>query len=66
MRFVESIIWIYRTIQLIACELQPVPGVTPDVPSSRNYEGGFKVQLMRKDINLAVTAGLLCVFLLLS
>jgi len=32
----------------------PCPGVMPNVPSSRNYEGGFSSSLMEKDINLAV------------
>ncbi|KAK4230303.1 6-phosphogluconate dehydrogenase [Podospora fimiseda] len=32
----------------------PVPGVCPDAPSSKGYKGGFRVQLMRKDIGLAV------------
>jgi 3-hydroxyisobutyrate dehydrogenase len=32
----------------------PVPGIVPDAPSSHGYQGGFKVQLMRKDFNLAV------------
>ncbi|EIM85371.1 uncharacterized protein STEHIDRAFT_59594 [Stereum hirsutum FP-91666 SS1] len=35
---------------------QPVPGVCPDAPPSNDYKGGFKVQLMRKDFNLAVEA----------
>ncbi|CZR54236.1 related to 3-hydroxyisobutyrate dehydrogenase [Phialocephala subalpina] len=32
----------------------PVPGVYPEAPSSGGYKEGFKVQLMRKDFNLAV------------
>jgi 3-hydroxyisobutyrate dehydrogenase len=32
----------------------PVPGVCPNAPASKDYEGGFKVQLMRKDFQLAV------------
>lgn len=32
----------------------PVPGVCPDAPSSKGYEGGFKIQLMKKDFGLAV------------
>ena len=32
----------------------PVPGVCPDAPSSKDYEGGFKIQLMKKDFGLAV------------
>ncbi|KIW17555.1 hypothetical protein PV08_04749 [Exophiala spinifera] len=32
----------------------PVPGVYPEAPSSKGYTNGFKVQLMRKDYNLAL------------
>lgn len=32
----------------------PVPGVCPDAPSSKGYEGGFKIQLMKKDFGLAI------------
>ncbi|KAJ5365736.1 hypothetical protein N7517_008622 [Penicillium concentricum] len=32
----------------------PVPGVCPNAPASKDYQGGFKVQLMKKDFNLAV------------
>lgn len=35
---------------------QPVPGVCPDAVTSHGYRGGFKVQLMRKDVALAVSA----------
>ena len=31
----------------------PVPGVLPGVPSSRDYEGGFGAALMLKDLGLA-------------
>lgn len=34
----------------------PVPGILPDVPSSRNYEGGFSTSLMAKDLSLAQSA----------
>jgi len=34
----------------------PVPGVMENVPASRNYEGGFGVDLMAKDLSLAVAA----------
>ncbi|KAI1871228.1 uncharacterized protein JN550_004673 [Neoarthrinium moseri] len=34
----------------------PVPGVVPEAPSSHGYQGGFKVQLMRKDFALALEA----------
>ncbi len=32
----------------------PYPGVMEGVPASRNYEGGFLVDLMRKDLGLAL------------
>lgn len=34
--------------------MQPVPGVCPDAVTSHGYQGGFKIQLMRKDFGLAV------------
>jgi 3-hydroxyisobutyrate dehydrogenase len=34
----------------------PVPGVSDTTPSSRDYEGGFGVSLMKKDLKLAVSA----------
>lgn len=34
----------------------PVPGVVPTSPSSRDYEGGFGISLMNKDLRLAITA----------
>eukprot|EP01092_Planopodium_desertum_P016516 TRINITY_DN9235_c0_g1_i2.p1 TRINITY_DN9235_c0_g1~~TRINITY_DN9235_c0_g1_i2.p1 ORF type:complete len:115 (+),score=23.31 TRINITY_DN9235_c0_g1_i2:96-440(+) len=34
----------------------PVPGVMEGVPSSREYVGGFGVDLMAKDLGLAVSA----------
>ncbi len=34
----------------------PVPGVMDGVPASRNYEGGFMVNLMLKDLGLALDA----------
>jgi len=34
----------------------PVPGVLPNVPASRNYSGGFMVKLMQKDLGLALGA----------
>ncbi|GJJ16310.1 hypothetical protein Clacol_010607 [Clathrus columnatus] len=39
--------WVNSTVN-------PVPGVCPDAVTSRGYEGGFKVQLMKKDMSLAV------------
>lgn len=35
----------------------PVPGIMPDVPSSRGYTGGFGSALMLKDLGLALEAG---------
>ncbi|MEM9621792.1 MAG: 3-hydroxyisobutyrate dehydrogenase [Pseudomonadota bacterium] len=32
----------------------PYPGVMPDVPADRGYSGGFLVDLMRKDLGLAL------------
>ena len=34
----------------------PVPGVMPNVPSSRDYSGGFGNTLIAKDLGLAVEA----------
>jgi 3-hydroxyisobutyrate dehydrogenase len=34
----------------------PVPGVSPGAPSERDYEGGFGVKLMKKDLGLAIEA----------
>jgi 3-hydroxyisobutyrate dehydrogenase len=34
----------------------PVPGVVDGAPASRDYEGGFGVSLMHKDLRLALTA----------
>lgn len=43
------------TAQNAICDVfNPVPGVCPQAPSSKGYKGGFRVQLMRKDVGLAV------------
>jgi 3-hydroxyisobutyrate/3-hydroxypropionate dehydrogenase len=34
----------------------PVPGINPNTPSSRNYENGFGVKLLKKDVLLALDA----------
>jgi 3-hydroxyisobutyrate dehydrogenase len=34
----------------------PVPGVTPTAPASREYKDGFGVKLMAKDMGLAMDA----------
>lgn len=45
------------TAQSTICDKwNPVPGICPDAPSSKGYTGGFKVQLMAKDLGLAVAA----------
>jgi 3-hydroxyisobutyrate dehydrogenase len=36
----------------------PCPDVMPNVPSSNNYQGGFMVDLMKKDLALAMDTGL--------
>src|SRR5690606_41767146 len=36
----------------------PWPGVMPDVPASKEYAGGFGVDLMLKDLGLAAEAAL--------
>ncbi|PPQ78120.1 hypothetical protein CVT25_015645 [Psilocybe cyanescens] len=36
--------------------VNPVPGVCPDAVTSKGYEGGFKIQLMKKDMSLAIDA----------
>jgi len=35
----------------------PVPEITPNSPANRNYEGGFSVSLMLKDLELALKSG---------
>ncbi|PYH92319.1 6-phosphogluconate dehydrogenase C-terminal domain-like protein, partial [Aspergillus ellipticus CBS 707.79] len=43
------------TAQNAICDrYNPCPGVVADAPSSQGYEGGLKVQLMKKDFGLAV------------
>lgn len=36
----------------------PCPDVMPNVPSSNDYQGGFMVDLMKKDLGLAMDTGL--------
>ncbi|XHG03819.1 hypothetical protein AWENTII_007107 [Aspergillus wentii] len=43
------------TAQNAICDdYNPCPGVVPDAPSTNGYQGGFKVQLMKKDFSLAM------------
>ncbi|KAK3070424.1 hypothetical protein LTR53_010491 [Teratosphaeriaceae sp. CCFEE 6253] len=45
------------TAQSAICDdWSPVPGLNPEAPSSKGYEGGFRVELMTKDVGLAVQA----------
>ena len=34
----------------------PVPGVSPGAPAENDYDGGFSVELMKKDLKLAMDA----------
>ena len=34
----------------------PCPGIMPNVPSSKDYKGGFGIELMLKDMGLACQA----------
>ena len=38
----------------ISNKWNPCPGVVPDAPASNGYKPGFRLELMRKDFNLAV------------
>jgi 3-hydroxyisobutyrate/3-hydroxypropionate dehydrogenase len=46
------------TGQSFMCDhVNPVPGVVAHAPASRDYQGGFKAQMMVKDMTLGVDAG---------
>ncbi|KIW96402.1 uncharacterized protein Z519_03471 [Cladophialophora bantiana CBS 173.52] len=48
----------HSTGQSWMCDnVQPVPGILSNVPSSNGYKPGFKTQMMIKDITLGVEAG---------
>jgi 3-hydroxyisobutyrate dehydrogenase len=36
----------------VTSKANPVPGVQPDVPSSRGYEGGFRIELCKKVLGM--------------
>lgn len=38
----------------ITSNSNPVPGVQPNVPSSRNYEGGFRIELCKKVLGMGM------------
>tara|TARA_R110002060_G_scaffold16056_3_gene22324 strand:+ start:652 stop:960 length:309 start_codon:yes stop_codon:yes gene_type:complete len=45
------------TAQSTICDKwNPVPGICPKAPSSNDYRGGFKVQLVKKDFGSALDA----------
>ncbi|CAK4033721.1 3-hydroxyisobutyrate dehydrogenase, mitochondrial [Lecanosticta acicola] len=51
-------VWHTSTAQSAICDdWCPVPGLCPEAPASKGYQGGFRVQLMKKDFGLAVDAG---------
>ena len=46
------------TAQNTICDIfNPVPGVCPAAPPSHGYQGGFRIELMRKDLGLAMDMG---------
>lgn len=50
-------VWHTSTAQSAICDdWCPVPGLCPEAPASKGYQGGFRVQLMKKDFGLAVDA----------
>ncbi|KAF7535045.1 hypothetical protein G7054_g5719 [Neopestalotiopsis clavispora] len=54
---VMASIFATSTAQSRICDKwNPVPGICPEAPSSHDYRGGFKVELMKKDFGLAVEA----------
>ena len=55
---VLSRIFANSTAQSTICaRWNPVPGVCPDAPSSKGYEGWFKAQLMAKDFGAKLLLG---------
>ena len=38
----------------VTSNINPVPGVQPDVPSSRDYEGGFRIELCIKVLEMGI------------
>jgi len=47
------------TGQSFMCDhVNPVPGVVPHAPASKDYQGGFKAQMMVKDMSLGVNAAM--------
>lgn len=38
----------------VTSQSNPVPGVNPNAPASRNYEGGFRIELCAKVLNMGI------------
>lgn len=53
-RVLSDVISAGTAANAICADYNPCPGVVDKAPSSQGYEGGFKVQLMKKDFGLAV------------
>lgn len=53
-RVLSDVISAGTAANAICADYNPCPGVVEKAPSSKGYEGGFKVQLMKKDFGLAV------------
>lgn len=53
-RVLSDVISAGTAANAICADYNPCPGVVDKAPSSKGYEGGFKVQLMKKDFGLAV------------
>ena len=53
-RVLSNVIGAGTAANAICADYNPCPGVVAKAPSSKGYEGGFKVQLMKKDFGLAV------------
>lgn len=56
-KLLHQVIHLSTGQNFMADNVQPVPGVVPDAPSSNNYRLGFKTQMMIKDLGLGVQAG---------
>ncbi|PLB36958.1 putative 3-hydroxyisobutyrate dehydrogenase [Aspergillus candidus] len=53
-RVLNNVIGAGTAANAVCADYNPCPGVVAKAPSSKGYEGGFKVQLMKKDFGLAV------------
>ncbi|KAJ5817117.1 NAD binding domain of 6-phosphogluconate dehydrogenase-domain-containing protein [Penicillium robsamsonii] len=53
-RVLNDVIGAGTAANAICADYNPCPGVVTKAPASKGYEGGFKVELMKKDFGLAV------------